>query len=299
MNDGTSFPFASGSELTCISSGCTFTEGPAADDQGNLFFSDCPNNRIMVRRPNGETEVWRDPSGRANGMNFDTEGRLLACCAQGEGGHAGRQEVIRFESDGSVTTLASHYNGKRLNSPNDLCFDPDGLIYFTDPRYGDRDDCEQDVMGVYRIEGDGSLTRVIDDAETPNGILMTPDGRTIILVDNNPDDWGARKLLTYRYNDAGDWLLSAEIYDFAPGRGGDGMVMDVEGNVYVTAGSEESGGLYVFSPEGEHLSFLPTPEPPANCTFGGDGLTTLYVTATTSVYAIEGTIPGALSFPKA
>ena len=131
--------------------------------------------------------------------------------------------------------------------------------------------------------------------ETPNGIVMMPDGRTLVLVDNNPDDGGARKLLSYGLYNDGQWLLKAEIYDFAPGRGGDGMVLDSERNVYVTAGSEESGGVYVFSSEGEHVAFLPVPETPTNCTFGGEGLKTLYITAMTSVYAIENTIPGALA----
>ena len=282
-------------EITRVVGGCKFTEGPAADDEGNLFFSDSPNNRIMVLRPSGETEVWREPSGRANGMNFDPEGRLVACCAQGEGG---RQAVVRFNPDGETETLASEYKGKRLNSPNDLCFDPAGRIYFTDPRYGDRSDCEQDCMGVYRIEWDGSLTRVIDDLETPNGILMTSDGKTLYLVDNDPRDGGARTLLSYGLNDEGEWLQKAEVYDFSPGRGGDGMVLDVLGNVYLAAGGGDTGGVYVFSPTGEQLGFVQTPEPPTNCTFGGPDLLTLYITATTSVYTTTCKQPGFLAFPR-
>lgn len=278
-----------------VSTGCAFTEGPAADGDGNLFFSDSPNNRIMVLRPTGETEVWCSPSGRANGMNFDPDGHLVACCAQGEGG---RREVIRFvDGPDTVEVLAAAYDGKPLNSPNDLCFDPDGRIYFTDPRYGDRSDCEQDRMAVYRIEVDGELTRVIDDVETPNGILMTPDGRRIYLVDNNPEDWGARTLLTYEQS-GGAWSRSGVVHDFAPGRGGDGMVLDVDGNVYVTAGDGEGGGIYVFGPDGDHLDFIRTPETPTNCTFGGEDLTTLYVTAMTSVYAIACNRPGWLAYPK-
>jgi len=286
--------FAPDAELVVVAEGYTFTEGPAVDAAGTLYFSDCPNNRIYALNPEGQTSVWLEPSGRANGMNFDPSGRLIACCAQGEGG---RRSVIRFEPDGTETVLASTYRGKRLNSPNDLCFDPEGRLYFTDPRYGDRGDCEQDAMAVYRIEHDGTLTRVIADLEMPNGIVMTDDGRTMILVDNNPDDWGARKLVAYSLSDEGDWLPKGEIHDFAPGRGGDGMVLDCEGNVYVTAGSEEGAGVYVFSSQGEHLAFLATPETPGNCTFGGDEMRTLYVTASSSVYAIENTIPGALAFP--
>ena len=281
-------------DLRRVAEGCSFTEGPAADADGNLFFSDCPNNRVMVLRPNGETEVWREPSGRANGMNFDPEGRLIACCAQGAGG---LRSVIRFDPVEGYEVLASAFEGKALNSPNDLCFDPEGRIYFTDPRYGDRTDCEQDCMGVYRIETDGHLTRIISDAETPNGVLITPDGRTIYLVDNNPEDAGARTLLVYGWSDEGEWLRKAEVYDFAPGRGGDGMVLDVLGNVYVTAGDGASGGVYVFAPSGEHLDFIHTPEAPTNCTFGGTDLKTLYITAMTSVYAIECSEAGSLAFP--
>jgi len=282
-------------ELTKVAAGCSFTEGPAADDQGNLFFSDSPNNRIMVLRPSGECEVWCEPSGRANGMNFDPDGNLVACCAQGEGGE---RALVRFGADGRYEILASEYDGKRLNSPNDLCFDAEGNIYFTDPRYGDATDCEQDRMAVYRLEPNGRLARVIDDVETPNGILMTPDGRTIYLVDNNLEDWGARTLLSYGHTDEGDWLRKAEVYYFAPGRGGDGMVLDTMGNVYVTAGSGENGGVYVFSSAGEHLAFIPTPEPPTNSTFGGEDLKTLYITATTSVYALACSESGYLAFPR-
>ena len=279
-----------------VADGCKFTEGPAADAEGNLFFSDYPNNRIMVLHTDGSLEVWKEPSHRANGMNFDPQGRLVVCCAQGQGG---AREVHRCESDGGITVLASSYKGKRLNSPNDLCFDPGGRVYFTDPRYGDLSDVEQDVMGVYRIEENGELTLVIDDLETPNGILMTPDGTTIYIVDNNPDAGGARTLLAYGFDTGEDcWLRKAELYDFAPGRGGDGMVLDVDGNVYLTAGSGEQGGVYIFSPEGEHLAFVPTPESPTNCTFGGQDLTTLYITAGTSVYSLKCTTPGYLAYPK-
>ncbi|HCK09478.1 MAG: gluconolactonase [Gemmatimonadetes bacterium] len=284
-----------GHQITQISTGCHFTEGPASDSEGNLFFSDSPNNRIMVLRAEGATEIWCEASGRANGMNFDPEGRLVACCAQGEGG---LRAVVRFDKDGEYETLASKYQGKRLNSPNDLCFDPDGRIYFTDPRYGDKEDCEQDRQAVYRIEDTGELTRVIDDVETPNGILMTPDGQTIYLVDNNPEDWGARTLLAYGLTDEGEWLRTAEVYDFSPGRGGDGMVLDRAGNVYLTAGDGESGGVYVFSDTGEHLKFIQMPETPTNCTFGGTDLKTLCVTAMTSVYSIKCLEPGYLAFPQ-
>ena len=281
--------------LTQVASGCKFAEGPAADSDGNLYFSDTPNNRIMILKSDGQTEVWCEPSGRANGMNFDPDGRLVACCAEGEGG---RQAVVRFEADRQVEVLASEFEGKALNSPNDLCFDPDGLIYFTDPRYGDRSDCEQDRMAVYRIESDRTLTRVIDDVETPNGILMTSDGNVIYLVDNYPEDGEARTLRAYSRTADDEWLQKTEIFDFAPGRGGDGMALDILGNVYLTAGEGEHGGVYVFSPSGEHIDFVQTPESPTNCTFGGLDLETLYITASTSVYSIGCNQPGLLAYPR-
>jgi gluconolactonase len=288
-------PVPEDAEPKKVADDCAFTEGPAADADGNLFFSDSPNNRIMMLPRKGRADIWRVPSGRANGMNFDPEGRLVTCCAQGEGG---AQEVQRYEPDGSVTVLASHYDGKRLNSPNDLCFDSQGRIYFTDPRYGSKVGMEQDTMAVYRIETDRSVTRVIEDVEVPNGILMTPDGRVIYLVDNNPEEGGGRTLLMFHLDDEGNWSREAELYDFSPGRGGDGMVLDVEGNIYLTAGSDEKGGVYIFSRRGEQLGFIETPENPTNCTFGGPNLTTLYITASTSVYKVEGTVPGQMAYPK-
>jgi gluconolactonase len=285
-----------GAELARVYQGSAFAEGPAADADGNVYFSDCPNNRILLYRPaTGKTEIWQEPSGRANGMNFDAQGRLVVCC---DGKDGGARAVRRYEADGSITTLASHYNGKLLNAPNDLCFDNTGRIYFTDPRYGYQHDLEQECMAVYRIEHDGSLTRVIDDAEMPNGILMTPDNQTIYLVDHNPALGGARTLLAYDLNDAGDWQRRGVIHDFGDGYGGDGMVLDIEGNIYLTASEGEKAGVYVFAPDGQSLAFIPTGEIPGNCTFGGPDLRTLYIAASSSLYRIRLAIPGYLAYPS-
>jgi gluconolactonase len=285
-----------GAELARVYQGSAFAEGPAADADGNVYFSDCPNNRILLYRPaTGKTEIWQEPSGRANGMNFDAQGRLVVCC---DGKDGGARAVRRYEADGSITTLASHYNGKLLNAPNDLCFGNTGRIYFTDPRYGYQHDLEQECMAVYRIEHDGSLTRVIDDAEMPNGILMTPDNKTIYLVDHNPALGGARTLLAYDLNDAGDWQRRGVIHDFGDGYGGDGMVLDIEGNIYLTAGEGEKAGVYVFAPDGQSLAFIPTGEIPGNCTFGGPDLRTLYIAASSSLYRIRLAIPGYLAYPS-
>ena len=287
----------SGAALEKVFEGCAFAEGPAADAAGNVYFSDCPNNRIMLYQPeSGRTEVWKEPSGRANGMNFDAQGRLVVCC---DGKDGGARAVQRYEPDGSVTTLASHYNGKLLNSPNDLCFDQEGRIYFTDPRYGYKYDLEQDCMAVYRIELDGSLTRVIDDMDSPNGILITPDNKTLYLVDHVLyEPGGTRTLVAYDLQPDGVWKRRAVFYDFGEGYGGDGMVLDVDGNIYLTAGEHEKAGIYIFSPAGELTGFIPVPETPGNCTFGGPGLTTLYIAASKSLYRIKLAIPGQLTYPR-
>ncbi len=284
--------------LEQISDGCTFAEGPAADAEGNVYFSDAPNNRIMLYRVDGETVVWKQPSQTANGMNFDHLGRLVTCCAGGATYPGGARSVLRYELDGTITNLASHYRGRRLNSPNDLCFDNQGRIYFTDPRYGDRADVEQDCMAVYRIERDGSLTRVIDDMQTPNGILITADNRTLYLVDHNPDAGGARTLLSYSIDDTGNCARQTVIHDFGTGYGGDAMVLDVRGNVYLTAGDGETAGVYIFGADGQQLGFIRTPEIAGNCTFGGSDLRTLYIAASTSLYKIHLGVPGLLAYPR-
>lgn len=282
-------------QLQRVYQGATFAEGPAADAAGDVYFSDCPNNRILVYRPaTGETAIWQEPSARANGMNFDAQGRLVVCC---DGKDGGARTVRRYEHDGSITTLASHYQGKKLNAPNDLCFDNEGRIYFTDPRYGYKDDLEQDCMAVYRIEHDGTLTRVIDDAEMPNGILMTPDNRTIYLVDHNPAPGGARTLLAYAVDEQGDWQRRGLFHDFGTGYGGDGMALDVAGNIYLTAGEGELAGIHIFAASGEKVGFIPTGEIPGNCTFGGPDLCTLYIAASSSLYAIRLKLPGYLTYP--
>jgi gluconolactonase len=287
-----------GAELQRVFEGCAFAEGPAADAEGNVYFSDCPNNRIMLFREDGTTVVWKEPSQRANGMNFDAQGRLITCCAGGATYPGGARAVLRYEHDGRVTAMASHYGGKQLNSPNDLCFDLRGRIYFTDPRYGDRSDLEQDSMAVYRIELDGSLTRVINDMQMPNGILISADNRTLYLVDHNPNPGGARTLVAYDIDSQGRCSYRSTLHDYGTGHGGDGMVLDAEGHIYLTAGEGDAAGVYIFAPDGRQLGFIHTPETPGNCTFGGSDLRTLSIAASSSLYQIRLGIPGLLTYPK-
>jgi gluconolactonase len=152
-------------------------------------------------------------------------------------------------------------------------------------------------MAVYRIELDGSLTRVIDDLETPNGILISADNRTLYLVDHNPEPGGARFLVAYDLAADGSWKRRGVLYDHGAGYGGDGMVLDIEGHIYLTAGEGEKAGIYVFSSNGDHVGIIPVPEIPGNCTFGGPDLRTLYIAASSSLYRINLAIPGQLAYP--
>jgi gluconolactonase len=286
-----------GAKLEKLAGGCRFTEGPAVDAEGNVFFSDNPNNRIMQYTPAGETRVWKAPARSANGMMFDAQGRLMTCNASGA---PDGRTVTRYEKDGSVTVLAERYNGKRLNSPNDLCIDRRGRIYFTDPRYGSLDGMEQDKMAVYRLDPDGKLTRVIDDLVVPNGILISPDNRSLYVADNPPSPGPERKTLLVAYDIHSDDRVTRRkvLSDMTPGRGIDGMVLDTDGNLWATAGEGAKSGVYIFSPEGQQLGFILTPETATNCTFGDRDLKTLYVTAGTSLYRIRTNATGFLTYPR-
>jgi len=285
----------SGATVEKVASGFRFTEGPVMDRRGNILFTDIPNNRIIIFNPaDGKAGVFREPSGRANGLEFDRQGRLYA--AEGNSTDGGRR-VSRTEKNGKVSTLADSYNGKKLNSPNDLCIDTRGRVYFTDPRYGDRKGIEQDKESVYRIDTGGKVTRIIDDVQRPNGILISPDAKTLYVADNNSDEGGNRTLNAYDVSPTGQVSNKRVLYDFAPGRGIDGMALDRDGNIYATAGAREKAGVYVITPQGKQLAFIKTPEDPANCTFGGADRKTLYITAGQSLYRIKLNATGYLLYP--
>jgi gluconolactonase len=289
-----------------------FTEGPVYSADGGVYFSDISNNRIMRyeagKKPGapGMTRVFRFPSGRANGLAFDLEGRLLACEGPGEGGN---RRVTRTEKDGRITVLADRYHGKRLNSPNDIDIDAKGRIYFTDPRYGDRSDMELDKECVYRIDSDRSLTRIIDDVERPNGLAVSADQKTLYVIDTNDLIPGSsRKVYAYDLRPDGSTGTRRVVHDFGTGRGGDGMCLDTRGNLYVAAGlitpappgedGSVKAGIYVFSPAGEQLDFIAVPEDTVtNVAFGDPGLKTLYITAGKTLFRIRLNVRGYLLWP--
>jgi gluconolactonase len=288
-----------------------FTEGPAVDADGNVFFSDIQNNRIVKRSSDGALSVWRADSGRANGNMFDAKGRLVTC-EGAEFGPGGRRRITRTDMrSGVVEVLTERFEGKRYNSPNDLTIDNAGRIYFTDPRYGDKSDLEMKVEGVYRIELDGSVTRLLGQPaiEKPNGITISPDNRTLYIVDSNPTPGGNRKIWAFDISSDGSLSGGRLVYDFAPGRGGDGMRVDVEGNLWIAAGvyrprnpnetTDVPTGIYVVTPAGKMLGRIPVPEDViTNLAFGGPDLKTLYIVAGKTLFSTRVNVAGHLVYPK-
>lgn len=271
-------------QITKAVGGCKFTEGPAVDAQGNLFFSDGPNDRIMKRTPDGVVSIFRQPCGATNGMKFDAQGRLVMCQSSGA---KGRRRVARLELDGSEISLADSYDGKRLNAPNDLTIDRQGRIYFTDIAAAVGDKPPELSSGVYRIDGPGEVVRVIADLQRPNGIVIAPDNKAIYVSDR-----GVQKLHRYRVSEDGGLTPDGIVYDFSPDRGIDGMCLDVDGNIVAAAGQGKTTGLFVVSPQGKLLFHQPLPEFATNVAFAGDDFRDLYMTATTSVYHVRTARPG-------
>jgi gluconolactonase len=268
---------------------CKFTEGPAWSPEGFLLFSDIPNNRIVRVAPDGSTSDFLNPSGRANGLMFDREGNLYACQGAGEGG---QRRVVRIDVKTKVVAVvADSFEGKKLNSPNDLALDAQGGVYFTDPRYSPSEGVEQPVMGVYYTDASGKTARVIDDLERPNGILVSPDAKHLYVAEPN-----RREL--HRYDITAPGKLSGKKLIFTgdrerDGGGPDGMAHDARGNIYATYKD-----VVVLDPDGRALGRIPVPEHPANCCFGGTDNKTLFITARTSVYAIDLLVPGMALQPR-
>jgi gluconolactonase len=272
-------------EVVKLVGDCKFTEGPAVDLQGNLLFSDGPNDRIMQWSTDGKLSVFRTPCGRTNGMEFDSEGRLVMCQSSGAGG--GRR-VSRLEKDGAETVLADNFEGRPLIGPNDLTIDGRGRIYFTDPDYAAAEDAPQTASGVYRIDAPGEVKQVLSDLRRPNGIVITPDNKLLYISDR-----GTQKLHRYEVQADGSLKPSGIVYDFSPDRGVDGMCLDEQGNIYAAAGKDATTGLWVISPEGKLLLHHPMPEFSTNVAFGGQDKRDLFLTAGGSVYRLRTVIAGA------
>ena len=258
-----------------------FIEGPIWHPDGFLLFSDIPANIIYKFASNQQVEVFRRPSGKANGNTLDKENRLLTA------EHENRR-VSRTEKDGKVITLADRYEGKRFNSPNDLVVKSDGSIYFTDPSYGvSKDQEELGFYGVYRLAADGKLTLLVKDLVLPNGIAFSPDEQKL-YVNNSEAGYIAVFDVKPDGTVTNDRLFAADLKDASQGGVPDGLKVDLEGNVYSTG----PGGVWILSPEGKVLGKISVPETATNVAWGESDRKTLYITANTSLYRIRLKIAG-------
>lgn len=272
------------SVLEKIADGFQFVEGPVWHPEGFLLFSDIPENTIYQWQPDKPVQVFRQPSGNANGNTLDLETRLVTA------EHSNRR-VSRTEEDGEIVTLVSEYQDKKLNSPNDLVVKSDGSIYFTDPPYGIKSDQEElGFYGVYRLSPEGELTLLVDDFVRPNGIAFSPDETRLYVNDSQE---GHVRVFDVKPDGT---LTNGRIFATQkdPNKKGvpDGMKVDTLGNVYSTG----PGGVWVFSPSGEKLGIIETPETAANIAWGDADYKTLYITASSGLYRIrlnvEGVKPG-------
>lgn len=263
---------AKGAKLQLLAADYSFTEGPAVDAYGNVYFTDQPNDRIMKWSTDGSISTYMENTGRANGLYFDHQGNLLACADE-------KNELRRISPDKEVTVLVTDYEGKKLNGPNDLWVDPKGGVYFTDPfykrNYWTRTEKEIEEERVYYLSPDGkTLKRVANGLVQPNGIIGTPDGKTLYVAD-------IKDRKTYSYQIQPDGSLSSKTL-FCE-MGSDGMTVDKKGNVYLTG-----RGVTVFNRNGEKIAEIPTDEGwTSNVCFGGKKMKTLFITATKSLYSLE------------
>ena len=279
-----------------IAATVAFTEGPTVDTEGNVYFTETTFNRIMKLSTDGKLAVFRENSNAANGMVFDAQGRLVVC----EGGDkkpGSRPRVTRIDvKTGKVEVLADSFGAQPLSQPNDVTIDSKGRIYFTD---------FADPVAVYRIDPDGKVSRLLapPQIQKPNGLMISPDDKTLYLVEANRSEKGARMIRAYDLQPDGTVRNMRVFHNFYPGRSADGICIDVKGNLYAAAGLnrlrpgtetlDTKTGVYVFAPNGKLLKFIPIPEDTiTNCAFGGPENKTLYVTAGKTLFKIQNDIPG-------
>ncbi len=269
---------APGATLEKLSGEFTFTEGPTSDKEGNVFFTDQPNNRIMKWSADGKLSTFLEPAGRANGMYFEPNGNLLACADE-------KTELWEITPDGKHTVLAKEYDGKPLNAPNDVWQRPDGGIYITDPFYArtwwNYRQAPQGTEQVYFLGADRkALKRVTTDLVKPNGITGTPDGKTLYVADIQANK-------TYAFDMQSDGTLTNKRLRCE--LGSDGMTIDDEGNLYLTG-----RGVTVFDKAGKQIGRINVPGEgwTANVSFGGKDHQTLFITASKGLYAMKMRVKG-------
>lgn len=274
----------SGAKVEKLADGFQFTEGPSADSKGNVYFTDQPNDRIMVWNTSGELTTFMQPSGRSNGLAFDKEDNLWACADE-------NNELWKISPDKTVEIIPSLYQGKLLNGPNDLWIDRKGGIYFTDPFYRrnwwKHKEMPQEIQAVYYMSPDHkTITRLTDDLQQPNGIVGTPDGKKLFVADIK-----ANKTWSYTVNKDGSLSEKTLFCEL----GSDGMTIDSKGNIYLTG-----KGVTVFDRNGKRLGNIEIPENwTANVCFGDKDLKSLYITASKGLYRIRMSVKGTRGKSKA
>ncbi|MBW3543503.1 MAG: SMP-30/gluconolactonase/LRE family protein [Planctomycetes bacterium] len=288
---------------TAVEDSEVFTEGPAVDGEGIVYFTNVPVSKILRWDPaQKRLSVFRENSNKTNGLLFDPQGQLLAC--EGEAGRVTRTDM----TTGRIEVVADKYNGHPFAAPNDLALDGRGRIYFTS-RPGTNDPAKGNPNAVYRVDPDGEVTQLLKwpDVHMPNGIVTSPDDRTLYLIEAHPEAEHDRNILAFDLAADGSLSNRRVLIDFYPGRSGDGMCIDREGNLYVAAGLHKlrntsetldtRPGVHVVSPAGKLLAFRETPEDTVtNCTFGGDDLRTLYVTCGRFLVSLRTEIPGKAAY---
>ncbi len=266
---------AADAKIQTIGEKFEFTEGPAADDAGNLYFTDIPANKIYKLDQAGELSVFLEPSNHCNGLMYNHAGKLYACEMDG------RLIAIDLKTK-EVTALADKYEGNRFNAPNDLVIDSTGGVYFTDPQFRAPMPLPQKELAVYYRDQEGKVSRVVTGLKSPNGVILSPDEKTLHVIPSMQ-----KEMMSYPVEGPGK-LGTGKVFctlaqpEGKDNTGGDGLTIDTNGNLYITSGT----GVQVFDSAGKALTTLKFPQQPANCTFAGPGNKTLYVTARTGVYAL-------------
>lgn len=278
-----------------------FTEGVAVSKSGLVYFSDIAMEkknpgRIMKFDPtSGKTTVFVADSGQSNGLFFDGQGRLLAAC----GANVGLRALCEVTPDRMMKVVVDRFEGKKFNAPNDLVVHPSGRIYFSDPRYVGKEPLELDHQSVYRLDLDGSLHRMTTEIRKPNGVIVSPDGKTLYVAETDNGATGLEPpgaslpmprmtLNSFPIRDDGSLGSKRMMIDFGQGIGTDGMTVDTQGRIYCAIRKDERHGIVVYSPEGKELAYIPTEPLPTNCTFGtGPEAKTLYITAGTGLYRVR------------
>jgi gluconolactonase len=262
-------------DIVELHSGLQFTEGPADDGQGNIYFTDVPGDCVYVHTKDGKLEKFLEGAGHCNGLMFDAKGTLYACAMDGK--------LISIDTQTKkITTLAEMYERVRFNAPNDLVLDKQGGIYFTDPLFRAPMPLPQKVMGVYYRSSTGEISRLAVVSKAPNGVILSPDEKTLYVIPSMQSEMLAYPVLGPGKLGEERIFCTLKQPDGKANTGGDGLTIDTQGNLYITSAI----GVQVWSPAGKYLGNIEFPQQPANCDFGGKDRKTLYATCRTGFYGV-------------